>query len=87
MRELENAIERAVVMDSDGRIGGDDLVLPTRKRKSDGIKAGMTLNDLSRQLLEKTLAAADGNKTRAAEMMGVSLRWVHYKMKEWNSPA
>jgi len=87
VRELENAIERAVVMDSDGRIGGDDLVLPTRKRKSDGIKAGMTLNDLSRQLLEKTLAAADGNKTRAAEMMGVSLRWVHYKMKEWNSPA
>lgn len=86
VRELENAIERAVVMDSDGRIGIDDLVLATRRKPTAGIEAGLTLNDLSKQLLEKTLAAVDGNKTRAAEMMGVSLRWVHYKMKEWNIP-
>ena len=83
VRELENALERAVVMDADGRIGADDLVLPARKRTMAGIEAGLTLDGLSRQLLEKTLATVDGNKTRAAEMMGVSLRWVHYKMKEW----
>jgi len=83
VRELENTIERAVVMDSDSQIGQDDLFLPLQNRRSGEIEAGMTVEEVSRKLLEKTLAVTEGNKTRAAEMMGVSLRWVHYKMKEW----
>ncbi len=83
VRELENTIERAVVMDSDGVIDVDDLALP-QARSNGGIAAGMTLEAISKELLTKTLKAVDGNKTRAAEMMGVSLRWIHYKLKEWN---
>ncbi len=83
VRELENTIERAVVVDSDGKIDVDDLMLMAVRESSGEIEAGMTLDDVSRRLLEKTLRAVDGNKTRAAEMMGVSLRWVHYKSKEW----
>ncbi len=83
VRELENTIERAVVLDSDGVIGVEDLALP-QARSNGGITAGMTLEAISRELLIKTLKAVDGNKTRAAEMMGVSLRWIHYKLKEWD---
>lgn len=83
VRELENTIERAVVLDADGQIDHDDLSLLLDKKDNSGIEAGMTMEEVSRKLLEKTLAVTEGNKTRAAEMMGVSLRWVHYKMKEW----
>ncbi len=83
VRELENTIERALVVDSDGKIDVDDLILLEEDSGGTGIEAGMTLEELSRILLEKTLKATDYNKTRTAELMGVSLRWVHYKSKEW----
>lgn len=83
VRELENTIERAVVLDSDHKIDVDDLVLPRSVGNSNTISAGMTLEQISQLLMEKTLKATEGNKTKTAEMMGVSLRWIHYKLKEW----
>ncbi|HDL17810.1 MAG TPA: GAF domain-containing protein [Bacteroidetes bacterium] len=87
VQELENSIERAVVLDTDEQIGTDDLLLASRELSPDGIEAGMSLEEISKNLLTKTLSAVDGNKTRAADMMGVSLRWIHYKMKEWQIPS
>ena len=83
VRELENMIERSVVMDTNGLLDDEDIMLPNLKQKSGEIQAGKTVEEISKVLLEKTLAAAEGNKTIAAEMMSVSLRWIHYKMKEW----
>ncbi len=84
VRELENTIERAVVMSTGAKITPDDLMLGSISKSQSGINAGMTLEEISQKLLQKTMDAVDQNKTRAAEMMGVSLRWIHYKMKEWN---
>ncbi|RMF56790.1 MAG: GAF domain-containing protein [Calditrichaeota bacterium] len=83
VRELENTIERAVILASHQFIEEEDIVLSSVADNSE-IEPGMTLEEVSRILLQKTLNAFDGNKTKAAEAMGVSLRWVHYKMKEWN---
>ncbi len=83
VRELENVIERAVVMASHDHIVPDDIMLRELQDES-RIDAGMKLDDISRVLLEKTLRAFEGNKTKTAEAMGVSLRWVHYKSKEWD---
>ena len=82
VRELENVIERAMILAQPPAITDDDILLKELHGKQ-GIQAGMSLDELSKTLLEKTLAACEGNKTRAAEMMGVSLRWIHYKIKEW----
>lgn len=82
VRELENALERAVVLASQNLISSDDIGL-SQVSAAGGIEAGTTLEQVSRALLEKTLRSCEGNKTRVAEAMGVSLRWVHYKMKEW----
>ncbi len=82
VRELENTIERAVVMANSALISEEDILINTLSQPG-SIEAGMTLEEISRILLEKTLRAYDGNKTKVAEAMGVSLRWVHYKMKEW----
>lgn len=83
VRELENTIERAVVLTNTNLVAEEDIILEELKSLS-GIEPGMALEELSRTLLQKTLDAYDGNKTKAAEMMGVSLRWIHYKMKEWD---
>jgi Nif-specific regulatory protein len=83
VRELENTIERAVVLTNTNLISENDIVVDELKNLS-GIEAGMTLEEISRMLLKKNLDAYDGNKTRVAEVMGVSLRWIHYKMKEWD---
>lgn len=82
VRELENALERAAVLASQNLISAEDLVL-SQVSAAGGVEAGTTLEEVSRALLEKTLRSCEGNKTRAAEAMGVSLRWIHYKMKEW----
>jgi DNA-binding NtrC family response regulator len=46
-------------------------------------KPGVTLHDMERQLLEATLEATNGNRTRTAVMMGVSLRTVRNKIREF----
>jgi DNA-binding protein Fis len=51
-----------------------------------GIEPGLTLRELERTLLEKTLDATGGNRTRAAGMLGISLRTVRNKIREFGLP-
>ena len=82
VRELQNVIERAAVLTGDVLISRKEIVLK-ELRDVRGIEPGMTMDGVLQALLQKTLRACDGNKTRTAEMMDVSVRWVHYKSKEW----
>ncbi|QMV20145.1 response regulator [Granulicella sp. 5B5] len=50
------------------------------------LHAGTRLSVIERQHLEKTLALANGNRTHAAEMLGISLRTVRNKIKEYGLP-
>ncbi len=79
VRELENAIERAVVLSGENpTITIDDLIIP--RGAAQGRK---TLRDYEKEIVQKTLSELDGNKTRTAEVLGVSLRWLHYRLNEW----
>ncbi|MDP8206497.1 MAG: sigma 54-interacting transcriptional regulator [Candidatus Electryonea clarkiae] len=79
VRELENAIERAVVLSGDNpTITADDLILP-----QDASSGRKTLRDYEKEIVTKTLDELEGNKTRTAEVLGVSLRWLHYRLNEW----
>jgi Nif-specific regulatory protein len=82
VRELENMIERAVVLSPTNQIETTDIVVGNAEQKN-LIKPGMTLEEVSKILLSKTLTTFEGNKTKTAESMGVSLRWIHYKLKTW----
>jgi DNA-binding NtrC family response regulator len=89
VRELENCVHRALVL-STGPVAGLEL-LPeadwqTSAEPQAGIEPGLTLRDLERTLLEKTLEATGGNRTRAAGMLGVSLRTVRNKIREYGLP-
>lgn len=81
VRELENTLERAIVMSNDDEIQAENIIVNKKDSRS-YIESGMSLNQVSSMLLSQTLKACDGNKTKAAQMMGVSLRWIHYQLKD-----
>ncbi len=47
------------------------------------IAPGMTVDEAEQKLIVATLAAAGGNKTRAAEMLGISLKTLHNKLNRF----
>ena len=52
----------------------------------EGLHPGMKLHDMERELLVRTLAATGGNRSRAAAMLGISLRTVRNKIREYGLP-
>jgi DNA-binding NtrC family response regulator len=92
-RELSNFIRRVVVMNRDINIGPEHL--PTEFSRPPAVKmlpgtspvqAGTPMRELERQLLETTLQLTGGNRTRAAEMLGISLRKIRNKIREFGLP-
>jgi two-component system NtrC family response regulator len=86
VRELENLIERAVVLTRDEVIGAGDLPLSLtecRKAPGDGASLTAAVEGLERRLIRDALGRADGVQTRAAELLGVSERVLRYKLKKY----
>jgi two-component system response regulator HydG len=85
VRELENAIERAVVLCEGTQI--DDDHLPYGSPASTGLTGlafpGTTLAELERFAILKTLEAVDGSTLRAAELLDVSVRTIQYRLHEY----
>jgi DNA-binding NtrC family response regulator len=88
VRELENVIERAVAMTSGVVLTPDDL--PERLRSGDHAAMAlnqarenqMTLRQLEQTYVAETLRRADGNKSRAAEMLGLDRKTLYRKLEE-----
>ncbi|MBN2012090.1 sigma 54-interacting transcriptional regulator [candidate division KSB1 bacterium] len=81
VRELQNTIERAVVLSRQTKIDRSDLQLQDNPTPS--LPIGVKLKDFERQLVERTLSETNGNITETAAQLGVSRRWLHYRLKEW----
>ena len=84
VREFQNVIERAVVLSKGSQLTRDELVFNAADQKSLQ-HSGVTLEEFERQIIEATLAEMKGNRTRTAERLGVSLRWLQYRLKEWSN--
>jgi len=91
VRELRNTLERAVVVCRDEMLRKKDLSpgfgAPPRPDVDDGLRLrpGMPVAEAERRLIYETLAFTQNNKTRAAEMLGISLKTLHNKLKEYES--
>jgi len=87
VRELENAIERAVVMCEGELINRDDLPTSAHGDLQNGsmmaLIPGITMCELERIAILRTLDAVDGSTARAAEILGISQRKIQYRVKEW----
>jgi DNA-binding NtrC family response regulator len=94
VRELRNALERAVILAADGVVLARHLppsVVPAAVREivvaesaaEDFLvlPSGTTIDDAERALVKRTLILTKGNKTRAAEVLGISLKTLFNKLK------
>ena len=83
VRELENLIERAVVLTRDDVIGSSDLPLTVQDREVEGDRETnltVAVEGLERRMIREALAQSDGVQTRAAELLGMSERGLRYKL-------
>ena len=86
VRELQNALEQAVVLVMGQRIDVEDLPISAPAADVEPLRLmipGVTLAELERYAILKTLEAVGGSPTRAARILGVSRRTIQYRLKEW----
>ena len=90
IRELENVIERALVLDQDGVLGLDDLPerLRTREHRVANLRMelpdeGISLEDVERELLLAALHKHDWNQTRAAAFLNITRSTLLYRMQKF----
>ncbi len=91
IRELENCIERAMILTEGNSITKDSLP-PAIKRPSEPSNIGLLTDDLSiknqtrkleEELIKKALKQTDGNRTHAVKLLDISHRTLLYKIKEY----
>jgi len=84
VRELENIIERAVVLTRDDVIGSGDLPLtvqePEVMDRDQEANLTVAVEALERRMIKDALARSEGVQTRAAELLGMSERGLRYKL-------
>ncbi|MBN1757682.1 MAG: sigma-54-dependent Fis family transcriptional regulator [Chitinispirillaceae bacterium] len=89
VRELENAIERAVVLTKTGTIGKELFNFKrtgTSGRPSGSdLEAGITVAEAEKRLIYRTLESCGQNRTKAADMLGISIRTLRNKLNEYGS--
>ena len=92
VRELINILQRAVTMCEGSVIEPDDLLLehvevhdsqPESQAKTDDQSLDSYIEDIEKKMLEDALQKARYNKTRAAEILGISFRSFRYKLKKF----
>jgi DNA-binding NtrC family response regulator len=87
VRELENAVERAVVMATGQLIEAANLpsaVVPAPVSSAAPPIPGSTLEELERYAILKTLEATGGSTSKAAHVLGISVRKIQYKLHAYN---
>jgi DNA-binding NtrC family response regulator len=97
VRELRNVLERAVILAGEGTIesvhlppgfgsvGGAPVTATINEGSTLRIPVGFTVAEAERALIELTLEHTKNNKTRAAEILGISQKTLFNKLKEYGS--
>ena len=86
VRELENVVERAVIMARGELVQPEDLPANLRQGESEetiGVTPGRLLSEVEKEAIIKTLELTGGNRTEAAKLLGIGRRTLQYKLKEY----
>ena len=92
VRELRNSLERAVIICNGPTIEPKHLPpgfgkfvarVPVQETNAIHLGVGTTVDEAERLLILKTLESTHNNKTKAAEILGISLKTLHNKLKEY----
>ncbi len=90
VRELENTMERAVLIGSNQHISVQDLLLDDSEKRTESsdtmrVRAGRTVRDMEKELIFRTLEDVNDNRTQAAELLGISIRTLRNKLREYKA--
>jgi DNA-binding NtrC family response regulator len=88
VRELENVIERAVLIGEGPSVLPEHLLMDSSENNVQSpdrfeVKAGCTVKQMEKQLIFQTLNEVDDNRTQAAELLGISIRTLRNKLHEY----
>jgi two-component system response regulator HydG len=84
VRALENAIERAVVLCEGSVISEEELPFDATTDDLEGLRVpGATMAEIERYAILKSLEAAGGSTTKAAEMLDISVRTIQYRLHDY----
>ena len=94
IRELRNVLERAAdhvrerfdfAFRASGRVWAKCRQMSAADLASIKFPVGTTVDAMERELILQTLNATGNNKTRAADLLGISLKTLHNKLKEYGT--
>ena len=88
VRELQHAVEKAVIMSDDGVIRPDAFPAPTVEAAADSHDAGdggdaATLEEMERRMIRQAIAAHNGNLTLVAQQLGITRQTLYNKIKRY----
>jgi two-component system response regulator AtoC len=87
VRELQNFVERAVVVSKNRKLTAADfprsLVLGPVEDHGDNLRVGMTVHEAEKLLILRTLEDQGGNRTKAADILGINARTLRNKLHEY----
>src|SRR6266849_3289606 len=89
VRELENVVERSILLAQGPRVEADDIRIDTAQRaRSPAVSVdhflpeGMTLDDYEQSIIREALHRANGNKSQAARLLGLSRNALRYRLSK-----
>jgi two-component system response regulator HydG len=89
VRELMNALERGVILSRGSHLSEEDLPPSITGTKDDGahptdtMRSGISLKEMEKMLIQKTLSENKGNRTHAARTLGITRKTLLSKIKEY----
>lgn len=83
VRELRNAVEKMCVLSPSGEIGVDDVPDEMKRESSKMLSTSGTLGETEKAKILAVLEEVGGNRTKAAERLGISRRTIYRKLEEY----
>ncbi len=82
VRELENVIERAVILCESDRIGAEDLSIPSAAAVAE-LGTNPSLEEMEKNYILRVLKEANGNQSKASQLLGIDRKTLYLKLKKY----
>ncbi len=82
VRELENVVERAVIVCETGRIGAEDLSIPSYAAVAE-MNVNPSLEEMEKNYILRVLKETGGNQSKASQLLGIDRKTLYLKLKKY----